>query len=95
MAFIDKIAFRKCGGSDRGRKRPKKSNTANPSFFLNNSPLPVFSLILPPTFPLMPPPLPSPVPPFLPPLISFPFLSNSSAVTPLIPFSNPFYDTRP
>jgi len=94
MAFTGKITFRKRGESGRNRKRPKKNSIINPSFFLNNNFLFIFSSVSFPIPPLIPPPSPPPVPPPSPSLV-FPSPSpNSPVITPLIPFSNPFYDTR-
>jgi len=46
MAFINKIAFRKCGGNNRNRERFKRNNITN--FFLTPSFLfsPILSFFL-------------------------------------------------
>jgi len=95
MIFIGKTAFYKRGESDRSRKRFKKNNIINPFFFINNNPLPIFSLIFSPVPPLIPPLIPSPIPSFPSSLIFLSPSSGSLIIPPLILFPDSFYDTRP
>jgi len=95
MAFTGKTAPYKRNENGRGRKRPRKNNTANPFFFLNNDSPPVSPPVPPPILSLISPPPPSPVLPFSPPLIFFFFLPDLPAAFPPILFFNLFHDTRP
>jgi len=94
MALTGKITRRKRGESDRGRERPKKNNTTNLSFFFNNNPLFILSLISFFILPLILLFLFSPIPPFFPPLIpSSPSPGSLIAIPSIVP-PNLFYDTR-